>query len=897
MSREIHPQAPVNLRCDYVQDALGIDNPRPKLSWVLQHPLANQVQGGYQIIVSDNLDTVKAEQGNIWDTGQVESSQSIGIPYEGSALQSCRRYYWRVRWWDKKGRVSPYSRTAFFETAFLAQEEWTAEWIGNGADRDPDAVVRSSSGYELRPGSLLRKEFTAAHEVTSARAYISGLGYYELRINGQKVGDRVLEPGQTDYAKTVLYSVYDVTADVRQGANAVGVMLGNGRYVRFDWNNGARGYDGFPRVRAELHLEYADGSQDIIATDETWQVARGPVEINGIYEGESYDARKEIPGWDQPGLAASAGWDAAICVEGPTGLMRSQLMPPIKVTRRFQPVTINCPAPGVYVYDFGQNFTGWVQLRVQGPRGAQVQMRYAEVVDENGRLDPRINRSAAATDTYTLKGEGQEVYEPRFTYHGFRYVEVTGYPGTPSLHALEGCFLHTAVEETGRFACSNSLLNNVHRNVIYGQLSNLMSVPTDCPQRDERMGWLGDAQLVAEEAIYNFDMAAFYVKYLQDIMDSQRDDGSVSDVVPPYWPLYPADPAWGTAYVVLAWEMYRYYGDLDVLKHHYSSLKKYVDHLIAKEGEDGLVNFNKYGDWCPPGSVPPKKTPREITSAFCYYHDILILSRIAELLGKTDDHSAYAKKAGAVRDAFNKRYFNQDRNYYGNNDQTANVLGLQLGLVPPESEQAVLDNLVREICEQHDYHFDTGIVGTKFILDTLSEHGHKEIAYKMMTQDSYPSFGYMIKEGATTIWERWEKLTGTGMNSHNHIMFGTVDVWLYRALAGIRLGQAGWSSLVVKPIIPRDLNHASATINTIRGMVSSRWAKTDDHFRLEVTVPVNSNATIYVPGGKKVVLEMDVDGQPLDTTDVALLEENGERYFVVEVGSGTYTFAVRQNCC
>lgn len=891
MSEGAKPYAPVELRCEYVKDPLGIDSPRPRLSWALGHDEADQYQTAYQIIVSDDLALIEKEQGNIWDSGKVESSQSVNVKYTGKALESCRKYFWRVRWWDKSGQVSPYSDAAVFETAFLTQDDWTAAWIGNGADATPDSIVECA-GYDLRPGSLLRKEFTVSKQVKEARAYISGLGYYELRINGGKIGDRVLDPGQTDYKKTVLYSVYDITEALQEGPNAVGVILGNGRYVRFHWNKNTQGYDACPRVRAELHIMYVDGTKEKIVTDETWQVTRGPVGVNGIYQGETYDARMEVPGWDEPGLSAE-GWDKAVVMDAPGGVMRAQIMPPIKVTRRLQPVSMSNPAPEVYVYDFGQNFTGWVKLSVQGPRGATVKLRFAEVVDENGMLDTRINRGATATDTYILKGKDIEVYEPRFTYHGFRYVEVTGYPGTPTLHSLEGCFVHTAVEQTGSFACSNPLLNAIHRNVIYGQLSNLMSVPTDCPQRDERMGWMGDAQLTAEEAIHNFDMAAFYVKYLQDIKDSQKEDGSLSDVVPPYWPLYPADPAWGTAYIVLAWEMYRYYKDLDLLKEHYESMKKYVEHLQSREEDNGLVNFIKYGDWCPPGSIPPKKTPREITSAFYYYHDVLTFSRIAEAVGEEADAAAFKEKAKAIREAFNKKYFHEENKYYGNNDQTSNVLGLQLGLTPSDAVDAVVENLVKGIQEQNDYHFDTGIVGTKFILDTLSEHGHKETAYRIMTQDTYPSFGYMIKEGATTVWERWEKLTGSGMNSHNHIMFGTVDVWFYRALAGVRLGSPGWDEIIMKPIIPSGLNHASASLTTMRGMISSAWARQKDCFTLEVTIPVNTKARIFVPQLGYEAVQMQVNGSDVDTSGLELVTENGEQYFRVECGSGTYRFVLR----
>lgn len=889
MSDSFVPKAPVHLRCEYVENPLGIDNRYPKFTWILEHDEPNQYQTAYQILVHrvDISGSVEC----VWDTGKVTSNQSVNIRYEGQPLKSCQRYSWQIRWWDSQDRASPYSEPAFFETAFLSDADWTAQWIANREDLSSDSIT-VQEGYELRPSSLFRKEFTITKPVAKARIYISGLGYYELRLNGEKVGDRVLEPGQTDYTKTVLYSVYDLTKLLQPGKNAVGIMLGNGRYCRFHWNNTVQGYDGYPKTRAEIHITYSDGTKEIIATDESWVTTRGPIGVNGIYQGEVYDARQEIPGWDLPGDVCGQ-WKPAIIVPSPGGTMRVQVVPPIKVTRRFQPVSLSSPVPGVYIYDFGQNFTGWVKLTVRGPRGTKVTLRYAETIDDKGMLDPRINRSARATDTYILKGTGLETYEPRFTYHGFRYVEVTGYPGTPTLHSLEGCFVHTAVEQTGSFVCSNNLINTIHRNIIYGQLSNLMSIPTDCPQRDERMGWMGDIQLVAEEAIHNFDMAAFFVKYLQDIKDAQRPDGSLSDVVPPYWPLYPADPSWGTAYVVIAWEMYRYYKDIELLRYHYDGLKKYVDFLQSMEEENGLVNFIKYGDWCPPGSVLPKKTPRDITSAFAYYHDVLTLGKIAKVLGYHADAEKYFTKAQAIREAFNRKYYNPDTKIYGNGDQTSNVLGLQLGICPAEDVDAVVDNLVREIAESHDYHFDTGIVGTKYILDTLSEHGEKETAYRMITQESYPSFGYMIREGATTIWERWEKLTGSGMNSHNHIMFGTVDVWFYRCLAGIRLGQAGWDEIIIKPLIPNGLSHVSATLFTVRGAITSSWSRNLEGFVMQVTIPVNTTADIYIPKLEHHTIEMVLNGSIHSQTQLEEVTVNGEQWYYLRTGSGSYQFRLR----
>lgn len=880
--------APYDLRCQYVREPLGLDSKYPLFSWVLKHDEMGQFQTAYQVIVSDDPDLIEKGQGNMWDSGVVQSGDTANVVYNGEELKSRTRYYWRVRWWDKNGDVSPYSEVAVFETAFLDQSDWKAKWIGNGSDQVFEAQsdgFKPQQNYQMRYGSLFRKEFIAKKPVKSARIYISGLGYYELHINGCRVGDRVLDPGQTDYKKTVLYSTYDVTGFLKEGANAIGVMLGNGRYIA------NYGY-GAPCLIAQLHIDYADGTDDVVVTDDTWKVGDSPIRENGIYYGETYDARLEIDGWDMPGLDDS-NWDNAVLVDAPGGRLTSQVMPPIKVCKVMQPVKMTNPAPGVYIFDFGQIFTGWVRIKVEGERGQVVRLRYSELMGDDGMLNFNVNRTAEATDTYILKGQGVEVFEPHFTYHGFRYVEVTGYPGTPALDCVEGRFVHTAVEPVGSFACSNDLINNIHKNIIYSQLCNLMSIPTDCPQRDERMGWMGDAQLTAEEAIYNFDMAAFYAKYLNDIKDSQKEDGSIPDVVPHYWSIYPADPAWGTAYITIAWEMYRYYGDTAILKEHYDSMKKWVEFLSSQE-VDGLVNYVHYGEWCTPGSIPPKHTPREITSAFYYYHDVLILSEIAGIIGKYDDQKQLREKADKIREAFNKKYYNSERHFYGNNDQTSNTLGLQLGITPEGEEKAVVENLVKHVVEQADYHFDTGIIGTKYILDTLSDYGYVDAAYKMMTQESYPSFGYMIREGATTLWERWEKLTGSGMNSQNHIMFGTVDAWFYKDLAGIKLGKPGWEEVIIKPVIPKGLKHAAASTKTIRGVIKSAWAIEDGEFTLEVAIPVNSKAKVYIPElWENKSLSIEGKEGPIEGLGVKDTVECGRKYYLVELGSGNYCIKLK----
>ncbi len=873
--------APFELKCDYLREPLGIENLTPAFSWRLKHSQNNQYQKAYQIIVSDDIEQIKDRKGNVWDSGKTASQESANVKYTGPQLNYLKRYYWRVRWWDKTGKPSPFSEIAAFETG-MGSENWKAGWISGEKletySTKIDAFKKDKEDI-FYYGVNLRKGFNVDKEIESARLYISGLGYYESYINGERVGDRFLDPGQTDYKKMVLYSTYDITRYLKSGGNAVGIILGNGRYIK------GYGYDR-PKLLAEIHVKYTDGTEDKILTDKTWKVGKSAVRENDIYFGEVYDVRLYEEGWDMPDFDDKK-WVNAVYCDPPGGRLVPQTIPPVKVCGVLKPVGITSPEYGVYVFDFGQNFTGWVRLYTEGKEGDTVNLRFAEVVNEKGRIDQRINRGARAMDTYVLKGNGTEVYEPHFTYHGFRYVEMTGYPKVPGIETLEGIFIHTAVEPIGSFSSSNALLNSIHKNIIYGQLSNLMSIPTDCTQRDERMGWMGDAQLTAEEAIYNFDMSAFYTKYLCDIKLSQKEDGSLSDVVPPYWSFYPADPAWGTAYITIAYELYRHYKDVEILKRHYKGMKKYIDFLMSLEKE-GLVTYVKYGDWCPPGSIAPTHTPREITSAFSYYHDVLVLSEIAMITGNSDDHKTLDKKAKEIKDAYNKKYLNEKDNSYGNNDQTSNTLGLQFGLVPEDKKESIVKKMVDDITIGKDYHFDTGIVGTKYILDTLCDCGYKDIAYKMMTQESYPGFGYMIKEGATTVWERWERLTGSGMNSHNHIMFGTVDAWFYKYLAGIRVAKPGWEEIIIKPFLPEGLKHVSASLKTLKGYIKSGWSKGNNENIFEVEIPVNTTADVRIPASGFKSIKVYSDGAVVDTGDIKKIEESSGIYYKTKLGSGTY---------
>jgi alpha-L-rhamnosidase len=897
------PLAPVDLRVESLSEPLGIDNPKPRFSWLHVSPERGTSQTGYSILVSSARELCEREIGDFWESGPVDGERSFLVEYQGEPLLSCTRYFWCVRWRDNKsGELSPWSEIASFVTGFLYENDWKPRWIGareilEFKSRGNILMGESGGEYVQTHAIYMRKEFELREKVAMAFAFVSGLGCYELRINGRKAGDRVLDPGWTDYKKRAFYSAVEITGLLRR-ENAVGVILGNGRHIR------NFGYDA-PKLACRIEVEYASGERVIVQSDESWRTSSGPLQENGLYFGEKYDARLEMPGWDEPGFRES-GWEKAVAVAGPP--LASQVMPPVRVCQTLKPVRLSQAGPDAWIFDFGQNISGWIRMNVGGPAGTEVRLRHAELVHEDGSLNMGPTENAEATDLYILKGDGSETYEPRFTYHGFRYVEVAGYPGEPSPETLEACFVHTDVEQTGTFSCSDALVNRIHGNVLWGQLSNLMSIPTDCPQRDERHGWLGDAHLSAEEAVFNFDMSGFYAKFLEDIRLAQREDGSLPDVVPPYLPsLYPADPAWSAAYATLTWLHYEHYEDVTILARHYASLRKYVEFLGANAGGFIIKGLGKYGDWCPPGSIVPKKTSVEFTSTWYYYHDVLILSKIARALGRAEEAKEYAKLAESILEAFNA-FFLEERQYaairvsrvdtYPN--QTSNILPLYLDMVPPAKKDAVIDSLLQSVVRQQDFHIDTGILGTRYILDVLTAQGYAEAAFRLATQRSYPGWGYMIEEGATTLWERWEKLTGPAMNSQNHIMLGSVDAWFYKALAGLMPLEPGWRKFRVKPHVVGSLTSAEASVTTVRGPVRSAWTRDDASFSLEVLVPVGATARIHVPllwpdgpviESGKVVWSGPGAGDAVPGIVAAGRED---RAAVFETESGAYLFEIRK---
>jgi len=856
------PLPPQNLRCEYLSNPLGIDVRQPRFAWGLDHTARGQRQTAYQILVATQPGLLDQDKGDQWDSGKVVSEDSTQVVYSGKPLASGAAYYWKVRSWDKDGKASPYSRVAQFEMALLSADEWKGQWI-SGANQ-------------------LRTEFQLAEAVARARVYICGLGYYELRINGAKVGSNVLDPGWTTYEKRVLYTTYDVTPLLQRGANAVGVMLGEGWYKS-------------RALLLQMNIELVNGKRLSVTSSPAWRGKDGPITSDSVWDGEIYDASRETPGWDRPGFNDS-NWAAAQLVKSPGGVLSAQMMPPIRVVDTITPVGLTNPQPGVYVYDLGQNFSGWAQLRVKGPRGAAVKLRFSELLYDDGMINRENIRGAKARDTYILRGEGGlEVYEPRFTYHGFRYVEVTGFPGTPSLDSLRGRVVRSDVESVGSFAASKPLLNQIQRLIRWGQATNLHSIPTDCDQRDERLGWLGDAHVTAEEAMLNFDMAAFYTNFVRDIRDVQGADGSLTDTVPHRYGSRPADPAWGTAYPLLCWYMYEQYGDRRILEEHYEGLKKYVEFLRTK-APDNVLRYSYYGDW-----VAIEPTPGELVSDAYYYYDVQLLAKMAGILGKSADAQTYAQLAAQIKDAFNREFYDAKRGVYATGTQTANTLPLFLGLAPPEAKEAVGGKLFNDIVYQHDSHVTTGFIGVKYLLPLLTRSGLSDLAYDLATQTTFPSWGYMIANGATTLWELWHKRTGPSMNSHNHPMMGSVGAWFYQALAGVNVEPegVGYRRIRIAPQIVRDLTWVSATVETVRGTVSSSWTHSPGMITLEVMIPVNSDAKIVIPKEEQMsevaVYEGDrtvwEKGKYVPGTDgITGASQGTDGSITIEVGSGRYAF-------
>jgi len=890
------------LRCEYRTNPLGIDVEKPRLSWIMVDngwwsSTRSQKQTAYQIFVASSEALLKQNQGDCWDSGKVTSDQSIQVEYQGKPLASRMQCHWKVRVWDQDGKASAWSEPALWTMGLLQPADWKAKWIGQD---EPLQETANEIASRRLPARYLRKEFTASRQVRRATAYFSGLGLSELYVNGQKAGDAVLSPGLTDYTKRIFYVTRDVTQMIRAGHNAIGVILGNGRFYspRTRTPTGTLGY-GFPKLCLQLEVEYTDGTRDEIVSDPSWKLTTaGPIQANNEYDGEEYDARRDMPGWDAVGFD-DAKWTPAKNVSAPGGKLVAQMMEPIRVTGTLKPIAITEPKPGVFIFDMGQNMVGWCRLNVRGPTGTAISLRHAERLKPDGTLYLDNLRSAKVTDVYTLKGKGREIYEPRFTYHGFRYVEVMGFPGNPTLAALAGRIVNDDVATAGEFACSQPTINGIYRNVVWGVRGNYRSIPTDCPQRDERQGWLGDRSAESKGESYLFNIAALYANWAQIMADSQKDNGSISDVCPPYWPFYSDNVTWPSSAVIIPGTLLDQYADASVVARQYPAMVNWVDHMSGFI-KDGIIAKDNYGDWCVPpedpklihSNDPARKTAPEILATSYFYHCLKLMVRYATLLEKPDDAERFESLAGQLKAALNEKFYNPEKGYYGNGSQTACVLPLAFDMVPDAERGRVFNHLVDKITAETKGHVGTGLVGGQWINRVLTDGGRADLVYGFATNTAYPSWGYMAEHGATTVWELWNGDTANpAMNSGNHVMLvGDFIIWLYEKLAGIQCDPTtvGFKKIIIKPLLVGDLTWVKAHYDSPSGRIVSNWKREHNTLTMVLTIPANTTATVYVP--TKDAASVTESGKPAAQAKSVKFLRMENNVTVYAIGSGTYRF-------
>ncbi|MEC5144828.1 family 78 glycoside hydrolase catalytic domain [Chitinophaga sp. 212800010-3] len=884
------------LKCEYQENPIGIDEMSPRLSWQLLSGERGVVQTAYRILVADDPVLLERHTANIWDSKRMPGSQSVQVPFSGKKLEAAKTYYWTVQVWDNKGNVSEWSEPAAWKMGLPEQQDWQqARWI---AYEDlPGVKGNSARGKDRNVLPLLRKGFTVNKPVKQATMFISGLGQFELSLNGRKVGDHFLDPGWTQYDKKTLYVTFDVTKQLAHGDNAVGVMLGNGFYhIPRERYHKLEGTFGYPKMICRLYLEYADGSSENLVSNDSWKTAPGPVAFSSIYGGEDYNANLEQPGWDSPHFDEHQ-WKAALTVNGPDNL-QSQLADPLKVMDTLLPVKVTQPRPGVWIYDLGQNASGIPGIAVTGSKGSTVKITPGELVADDGTVTQQASGSPCLYN-YTLKGEGVEKWHPAFSYYGFRYLQVEGaVPASesnpqhlPVLQLVQGWHTRNAAAAAGEFTCSNNLFNSIYQLINWSIKSNMASVFTDCPHR-EKLGWLEEAHLMGNSIQFNFDVPRLLHKVSADMREAQLSNGMVPDIAPEYVVFsggFRDSPEWGSASIIVPWNTWLWYGDKKILQDNYDMMRRYAAYLKSKTLNDTL-SFG-LGDWFdigPNGVGESQNTPKGITATAFYYYDLSILAKVAQVLGYPADARQYQEQMTKVRAAFNKGFFDKASKQYGTGSQAGNALAVYMNLVEPPYKEAVVANIVSDI-QNRNNSLTTGEVCYSYLLRVLQAAGRSDLIWQMNARSDVPGYGYQVAHGATALTESWQAYRYV---SNNHLMLGHLMEWFYNGLAGIGQaeGSTAFKHIVIHPQPVGDITFARARYESIYGLISSEWTKDGNGLALTVEIPANTTATVYLPAGTPTV-----DGKPIgQIKDVRFAGKEG-RFALYNIGSGTYHFKVSGN--
>jgi alpha-L-rhamnosidase len=880
--------APDSLRCEYTVDPLGVDVEHPRLYWTVKSDVRGDRQTAYQILVASSADLLTQDQGDLRNSGKVASDETAHVAYSGKPLKSSQQAFWKVRVWDAKGRPSAWSKPATWTMGVLRRSDWHAKWIV--APWESEAL-------------LLRREFDVKPGLRRAIAHVCGLGQFEMSINGSKVGENLLSPGWSKYNRTDLYETHDITPLVHEGANAVGLALGNGMYHTERRNRFSKFQGSFGPLRAcgQIELEYEDGSRELVVTDESWKVNPGPVTYNDIYGGEDYDARREQLGWNRPGFVET-GWENAVELVRPSGRLRglSASAPPLRAIETIKPVAVNQLSDTRDVVDLGQNASYMPRIRVSGPAGSTVRLTHAEIVHPDGTIDRSTcgGSRGPAWWQYTKATDQEETWFPQFFYAGCRYLQVDKKPAEPGgqlprIEEIEGVVVHSTSEPIGEFECSNELLNRIRTLVRWAQRSNMVSVLTDCPHR-EKLGWLEQYHLNGPSIRYEFDVNRIFAKGMRDMADSQLGNGLVPNIAPEYTVFsgtFRAAAEWGCSFIFVPWQQYQFTGDTALMGQYYDDMQKYMDYL-ASRATDHIIDEG-LGDWYDLGPADrpgfAQLTPPPITATAFYYYDAHLMSQIAEILGKQEDAKKYAQLAGDIRQAWLQKFRHADTGTYATNSQCSNAIALVMGLAEPEDRESALAALVKDVRDRGNA-MTAGDVGFRYLLQALAQGGRSDVIYDMINQDEKPGYGYQLKKGETSLTEAWD---ANRHSSHNHFMLGQIMEWFYKELVGIDSDPAGpgFKKIIIKPNPVGDLEWAEATFKSIRGPIAVRWDRDDGKFLLHATIPANTTATVYLPAAADSAVTES--GKPAaDSPGVRFVGREADR-MVYTVDSGSYTFESR----